>query len=678
MKLRTRFTLIAFLCGIEMIILSIITLLGANRIHNMQNYQFNQLQCQSGQSEIINYINQILYWGVDQKTINDQWKAKVIYTNKKFHELKSNPITKYFDAEFQDEMDEVQGIWAGTVSRINPFNAQIKDLQDKKLTDEQVSYINRYGIIAGANHFPESSEIQSMLENIRIMEIQMKEIMKDNTKLNNQMNVLTQHITELVAIHNQKYLTTISILAVVFFILIVVSNLSGANITIKNIKRLGVMSSELASKDFTTVIAPSGSTEMKALMNNMNGMVDEINKFFIVVKKTAAKAISSGYTINDSSISTASATNEINANIESISKEFEQINESVERAVYAIDEINSQVKTLVDNNSSQTKAIDESTTAISTMAETLISIRKNAEERAANAEEMRSLVADGDSKVNATNGILEEVMGMLDEIGEVITIIDQVTEQTNLLSMNAAIESAHAGEAGKGFAVVAEEIRSLAENTATNAQKINEAVTNVITKVTEANKSSHDASESFSKIAKHSVAVIDSFREITTGIENIDNQTKEITYKTDITASAADKINEYCSNLSAQQEAISSEINSISNLFSNALHGIREITKGTEDIVKRMASVGELSTESYKNMTDLENVLEEFKTTTDEEEQASINELISNNNILSPELQAQIEADSANKPTPYSPVTSPSAPESDSDIDFDPDKVESM
>ena len=218
MKLRTRFTLIAFLCGIEMIILSIITLLGANRIHNMQNYQFNQLQCQSGQSEIINYINQILYWGVDQKTINDQWKAKVIYTNKKFHELKSNPITKYFDAEFQDEMDEVQGIWAGTVSRINPFNAQIKDLQDKKLTDEQVSYINRYGIIAGANHFPESSEIQSMLENIRIMEIQMKEIMKDNTKLNNQMNVLTQHITELVAIHNQKYLTTISILAVVFFI----------------------------------------------------------------------------------------------------------------------------------------------------------------------------------------------------------------------------------------------------------------------------------------------------------------------------------------------------------------------------------------------------------------------------------------------------------------------------
>ena len=135
------------------------------------------------------------------------------------------------------------------------------------------------------------------------------------------------------------------------------------------------------------------------LMTTVKGMVSQINKFFIVVKKTAAKAISSGYSINDSATSTAAATTQINANIESISREFEQINDSVSRAVSAIEDISDQVTTLVADNAVQDAAIDDSTAAINTMAITLDEIRQNAELRSRSAAEMRDLVADGDSKL---------------------------------------------------------------------------------------------------------------------------------------------------------------------------------------------------------------------------------------------------------------------------------------
>lgn len=646
MKLKTRFSLVAILCGIEMILLSTITMIGTRIIQKMQTFQYNELECQYGVADIINFLNQGLFWSIDTTTINTDWKTRVISTNKKFRELQENPITKFFKGDVENNLINIQKTWQSIVAKLNPINGHFKSIQDIDFTEEEISYSSRYGIKACKERFPDSEAIESANQIVLIIEIQMKDLIKDGIKLQGQMKIVNEEIKEVVEHYSTLYRIVVVIVGVIFFALMIYSILLGTVKVINNIKRVHDLSKHLAQKDFTVELKPQGSNEMETLMKNMNDMVSEINSFFIVVKKTAAKAISSGYSINDSSISTAAATNEINNNIEKISNKFEQINLSVAKTVQAISEIDSQVKTLVNDNNFQSSAIEESSSEISTMADELTGIKENAEKRTQSTEEMRGLVADSETKIHATSGILSEVMNMLDEIGEVINIIDGVTEQTNLLSMNAAIESAHAGEFGKGFAVVAEEIRSLAESTSENSKKINEAITNVINKVTEANISSSAASESFAKISSHSEQVISSFKEISIGIENLNTKTRTIATKTEQTALTAEKISKYCENLATQQDAVSSEINSISDLFSQALDGIREIRNGTEDIVQRMAAVGEQSKESYKNMTDLENVLEQFKTTSDDSQE--LKEEIDNSkieNIISPELQAQVAAD---------------------------------
>lgn len=645
MKLKSRFSLIALLCGIEMAFLTGLSMIGANYIQKIQNFQFNQQECQFALADMINYLNQSIHWSTDVATINDVWKEKIISANKKFRALSENPMRKFFPEEFIEQIDKSQTVWLKVVSQTNPFGAQFQSIQQTSLTDDEAGYIKRYGIKAGATRFPDSENVKSLQSRIILMEQQMKDIIKNGSDLQDVMAKTYTELVEIVENFTRMYRFIVIILGLIFIGLVFLSILQGTNRVIHGIKKVRDMSLELAQRDFTSEIEPEGSNEMQALMRNMNNMVYEINNFFLVVKKTASKAISSGYSINDSSTSTAAATNEINSNVEEITIEFDQINESMERAVRAINLTNEQVRTLVADNQSQTIAIDESTNAISAMASAVVGIRENAIKRTRVAEEMRVLVSDGDSKITATNEILEEVMGQLDEIGEVVTLIDSITEQTNLLSMNAAIESAHAGEFGKGFAVVAEEIRSLAESTADNAQAINEAISKTISKVTEAHESSKSASAAFSKVSAHSAEMIDSFTHITREIENIDDQTRQITAKTDITASTADKINSYCTNLATQQETVASEINSIKNLFQNALSAIHEISRGTEDIVTRMDAVGSLSKESYKNMTDLENILEEFKTNEDKDE---LNETIDENSIntvISDELKAQLESD---------------------------------
>ncbi|MBO5826733.1 MAG: HAMP domain-containing protein [Treponema sp.] len=463
-------------------------------------------------------------------------------------------------------------------------------------------------------------------------------------------------------------LFAVSLASSAFFIVLICKVLGKISI-------LQDVTEDLANKDFTVDLEPAGSVEINNLMTNLNQMVDQLNDFFVIVKTTTSKAISSGYSINDSANSTAAATAEIDSNIEKINQQFDTITQIVKDTVAVITEMNIHVDTLVQNNNDQTVAIEDSNNAVNEVVNTLEFINEMANSRSKGAEEMYDLVADGDEKISSTTGILAQITSQLEEIKEVVTIINSVAEQTNLLSMNAAIESAHAGEAGKGFAVVAEEIRTLAEETADNAKRIAKAIGAIVSSVNEANITSSEASVAFSKVSAHSKVVIQSFKDITNGIGKIDSQMHQIKQKSGVTASAADKINSYCSDLANRQKDISDQVDSMNDQFVQAMLAIRQIKQGTENIVERMKVVSSSSKESYKNMTELENVLEGFKTKSEVEE--AISAVDSENTIetiISPELE-NIE-DFTSMITQQESNLVPESASDVEEIDFNLDEIE--
>lgn len=644
MKLSHKFSIIVLLTILEIFILTFMSLNGSKKMQEMKNLQYVQASTETQLSELINYLNKLDFWAFTAQNAYRDWEEKASELNDNFEALGNSKILKEFSPEFRENIDALMNLWYLFKARFTEIEGFLKEIESFKFPMGYTTSFDTDGIRATAEKYPEEEDLQAILSDVEFIHEQMPAILKAENTLKKLNNTCGYDIVAQIEVEEGKFQLTLIITAILSSLILALTIAFVTGNISKRIVKVRDMTKTLADKDFTVSIKPNGSSEMTSLMENINNMVEEINNFFIIVKTTASKAISSGYSITDSANSTAAATNGIDTSIENITQEFEKISSAVSKAIMTISEMNNHIDTLVTHNSSQVVAIEDSNKSFDEAANTLQYINSMATERCRSAEEMHDFVADGDEKITSTANMLGLITQQLGEIHDVVTIINNVANQTNLLSMNAAIESAHAGEAGRGFSVVAEEIRKLAEETAKNAKKIKTVVNNIVSSVSEANKASADASNAFSKVSLHADQVINSLKEITERINNIGSQMDNIRTKNDETAVAAEKISAFCGELAEKQQSVSADVDYMNNLFLETRKDINQIKKDTGDIVTRIRVVSDTSKESYKNMTDLENILEQFKTNSEVEEavsQADAENTITT--IISPELESSAE-----------------------------------
>ncbi|WP_371317582.1 methyl-accepting chemotaxis protein [Aliarcobacter skirrowii] len=116
------------------------------------------------------------------------------------------------------------------------------------------------------------------------------------------------------------------------------------------------------------------------------------------------------------------------------------------------------------------------------------------------SKDVKESVVLGENLANKTALSMDEINSKVEAINEAIEVIDQIAFQTNILSLNAAVEAATAGEAGKGFAVVAGEVRNLANRSAEAAKEIKSLVENATSKTNEGKKISDDMIEGYNNL----------------------------------------------------------------------------------------------------------------------------------------------------------------------------------
>lgn len=383
----------------------------------------------------------------------------------------------------------------------------------------------------------------------------------------------------------------------------------------KRIDLLKTLSFKLSQRDLRYQIYDRSRDELGELVRDLSGTVSVLDGVFRDVKKSAATVKEFGGYVSEMTDATAAATTQIKASMESLRKQFATLYQAVDVSMKKLEDMSDVALSLVVDNQQQAESIQSNAQNMAAISEKIQTIAGTSVKKTRSAEQIQDYVADGDSKIGATAELLAEVTDKLDEIGEVINIINRIAEQTNILSMNAAIESAHAGEAGRGFSVVAEEIRSLAESTAENASNIASSINAVVRKVKQADEASALAAEAFARVSEQAADMITSLKEITkdigeadVGIQSVDSRTQDI-------AKTAQKISGECDTLNVHQMDVSEAMAQMHNVFFEVRTGVEEIQHGADDIVVRALEVSEMSLENERGIESLTMSLDRFMTT---------------------------------------------------------------
>ncbi len=207
---------------------------------------------------------------------------------------------------------------------------------------------------------------------------------------------------------------------------------------------------------------------------------------------------------------------------------------------------------------------------------------------------------------------------------EIIGLINNVAEQTDILSMNAAIEAAHAGEYGRGFAVVAEEIRKLAEDTNENSKVIKTAIETIAERIAKVHEASDLSRRAFEEIEKETTDTGKIMTEITTTMQELSTGSSEVMNAMIQINENSERIKEDSSTINEGIHQINTNFDEISKAGEMARTGVGEVEVGIREINKAMIDVNDLNKQSSETIEMITEGIKRFKILGEEQQDAEL------------------------------------------------------
>ena len=384
---------------------------------------------------------------------------------------------------------------------------------------------------------------------------------------------------------------------------------------IKPISKIGNRLNEIAEGDgdLTQRLDIKSDDEIGQVASHFNNFTDKLNSTISAVMNSSENLSISGRKLQENMESTAAAVNEIAANVNSSSRLFDNQEASANETASAVEQISRAMESLNKMIEDQSASVTESSASIEQMVANINNVNKVFSVLGENYKQLVDTSSEGKKKLNIVNTQVNEISVQSANLMETNHVISGIAAQTNLLSMNAAIEAAHAGEAGKGFAVVADEIRKLAENSASQSKEIAQklgAVKEVIDSIVD---SSQKAEETFDLVMEV-VTNIDNLRyEVENSMQEQIEGSKQILEA----ISSINTITESVRNGSLEMNKgivqITEELENFKITNSEVFNGYREITNGTNEINNSINQVKIITDSTAEFIKNINNELARFK-----------------------------------------------------------------
>lgn len=302
----------------------------------------------------------------------------------------------------------------------------------------------------------------------------------------------------------------------------------------RRLKTLGVASEKMASGDLTVEIENEGNDEITKLANNIKSLAQ-------CLKETVSTMVDNSCTLSDSSVVLKNANVTISQASDTVLTQVISVSTAAEEMVSVSGDI-AQNCNLAATRSDETHAI--TTESMDLVKNTVESILRHSQKTQEDAE------------------IIKKLGEQTQKIDGILSTIQDIASQTNLLALNAAIEAARAGEHGRGFAVVADEVRALASRTSDSAKEISEMISGVQNDVQKASTSITQTVSEMETIARNSEQVQNTLENISNKIDEFNSQIRQIATATE------------------EQTATSSEMSANIQKISEFTHKMNDQAKG--------------------------------------------------------------------------------------------------
>jgi methyl-accepting chemotaxis protein len=336
---------------------------------------------------------------------------------------------------------------------------------------------------------------------------------------------------------------------------------------------------KMALSDLTMRVDIKSQDEVGVMARAYNETQTYLNTLVGQLKESAAQLSSASDQLAVAAKQSSDSTQQVATSSQQMAKGAQEQSTNAQETAKSIAQLSEVINHMASGASEQAAGVQKAVISITGVANTMSQVASNAGQAAQGAKLAAESARSGAEKSKQTLSGVEkissaaaEVAKKIDqlgakstEIGKIVAVIDDIAAQTNLLALNAAIEAARAGDQGRGFAVVSDEVRKLAERTATATKEIAELISSVQQGVNEANQ----------VMAAGSIAVADGYDKAVQAGQSLDQILKTV------------------SDVNSQVEQISTrsqQVNSATNDLVKIMDGVGKVTEQNSAATEQMSA----------------------------------------------------------------------------------------